>query len=198
MDFDKTRTEIRARQETLKARQVDIVAERKRLDEETMKIQWELAGLDQMLEGIDVAVSNTPPDLEELGFTDKVRKILQDTKTALVPTQIRDLLMMQGVTGSSPKNLLILVHGVLTRIEKELIVGERNDGKTTYIAKPNPKPAVKAVIAPPVGFDIMSYLYQPAPSPPPDASRRARRLSTLGERLANPGLPPPPKTERDK
>jgi hypothetical protein len=192
MDFDKTRTEILARQATLKARQVDIVNDRKKLDEEGVKIQWELAGLEQMLEGIDVAISDTPPDFEELGFTDKVRKLLQETKTPLVPTQIRDLLMVQGVTGSSPKNLLILVHGVLKRIKDELIEKERADGKTTYIAKLN-SPGIRMTplssLVPPIALPSLPNLESmygfslPDPNSPPMNVNPHRRRKTMRDRI---------------
>ena len=48
-------------------------------------------------------------------MADHIRHILQQTQAHLLPTQIRDALTAVGITGSSPKNLLIGVHNVLSR-----------------------------------------------------------------------------------
>jgi hypothetical protein len=75
-----------------------------------------------------------PPGYEPEGLTAEVRKILGLTTVHLTPVQIRDSLMQRGFSKANPKNLLIAVHTVLGRIEKELDAIER-DGKSVYKAK---------------------------------------------------------------
>ncbi len=64
-------------------------------------------------------------------MADHIRRMLQQTTIHLLPTQIRDSLIAAGVTGSSPKNLLIGVHNVLSRLEPFLETSEIN-GRTAY------------------------------------------------------------------
>lgn len=76
-----------------------------------------------------------PPDYAPEGMTSEVRKILSLTMAHLSAVQIRDALIQRGFSEfKSPKNLLIAVHTVLGRIEKELDVIER-DGKPAYKKK---------------------------------------------------------------
>ena len=67
------------------------------------------------------------------GLTDEIRTILSLTTVHLVPTQIRDSLIVRGFRASSPKNLLVNVHTVLSRLHdaRELDVIEK-DGKPAY------------------------------------------------------------------
>jgi hypothetical protein len=74
-----------------------------------------------------------PPGYVPEGLTAEIRKILGLTTVHLTPTQIRDSLVQRGFSNEKPKNLLISVHTVLGRIEKELDVIER-DGKAAYKA----------------------------------------------------------------
>jgi len=138
-DYTKTREDALRRKQELANREQGIAAQKQKLEEESAQIKRELIGLEQILEGLDFMSNDTPPDLEEVGFTDQIRGILNMTNSHLVPTQIRDALMNAGVTGSSPKNLLISVHTVLGRIKDELDVIDR-DGKPAYrVKKPRPK-----------------------------------------------------------
>jgi hypothetical protein len=75
------------------------------------------------------------PGYEPEGMTQEIRLILGLTTTPLTPTEIRDALVARGFKNeSSPKNLLIAVHTVLSRIKDELETVER-DGKTAYRGK---------------------------------------------------------------
>jgi hypothetical protein len=136
MDLDKTRTDVEQERQSLQKRLQGIDVERQRLNDEETQIVRRLTGLDQIAEGLDLmATKMTIPDLEPLGFTAHVRKILNETRQPLFPTQIRDLLAAQGQTASSSKHLLISVHTVLDRIEDELKVVRMGGGKLAYISK---------------------------------------------------------------
>lgn len=75
-----------------------------------------------------------PPGYEPEGMTAEIRKVLNLTTAHLTATQIRDSLIQRGFSKANPKNLLIAVHTVLGRIEKELDVIER-DGKSAFKSK---------------------------------------------------------------
>lgn len=137
LDYTKTREDALRRRQELTIRQQQIVKQKQQLEEESAQIKRELIGLEQILEGLDFMSNDTPPDLEEVGFTDQIRRILGTTSSYLVPTQIRDALQQAGVTGSSPKNLLISVHTVLNRIQDELETTQTAEGKTAYRGKPS-------------------------------------------------------------
>jgi len=151
MDYPKVREDVDKRLDALRERQKKVEqevgqleseqsrlkAEYARLHAEQAKIKRELIALDQIIDGLNLATSDMPTDFEPTGFTDKIRKILSETYTPLVPTQIRDALLQMGVTGSSPKNLLISVHTVLERIGEELQTTQTPEGKTAYKAKPD-------------------------------------------------------------
>jgi hypothetical protein len=134
LDYNKTKEDAECRKNELRERLKQIPEEYAMLDREADAIKRELIGLDQILDGLDFATSDSPADFEPTGFTDKIRKILSETAIPLLPTQIRDKLEEAGVTGSSSKNLLISVHTVLGRIVGELDTLER-DGKQAYIAR---------------------------------------------------------------
>jgi len=106
MDYGKTRTEAEAKKQVLLASQMEIPQEKKRLDEEMERIKRELIGIEQILDGLGFMDSDMPLDFEPSGFTDSIRKILSDTPTPLVPTQIRDALEAKGITGSTSKKPL--------------------------------------------------------------------------------------------
>ena len=137
LDYAKTREDALRRQQELVARQKEIAAQKHQIEEELTQIKKEMIGLEQIIDGLDFMSNDIPPDLEERGFTDQVRGILSMTNSHLVPTQIRDALMSAGVTGSSPKNLLISVHTVLGRIADELDTITTTEGKTAYKRKPS-------------------------------------------------------------
>jgi hypothetical protein len=134
-DFDKTRTEAIARKNILLARIRDIPKEKARLDEEAQQIQVEMIALDQILEGLSyMEAGGPPPDLEELGFRAQIEKILQQNSLKyLLPTEIREKLVLAGVTGSSQRNLLISIHTILNRLDKDkLIEAKEQQGRTAY------------------------------------------------------------------
>jgi hypothetical protein len=90
-----------------------------------------LSTIDLILEGLDFNESDAPLEGEPSGMADQIRRLLQQTPVHLLPTQIRDVLTAAGITGSSPKNLLIGVHNVLSRLELFLETTEIN-GRTAY------------------------------------------------------------------
>ncbi len=115
-----------------------IASEKERLDRLNGEIERQLVGLERVLEGFDFLSSDVPPELETVGFTDQIRRILQQTSAPLTAVEIRDFLLAEGVQHSSAKNLLISVHTVLGRIETDLKKSEKN-GKTAYIWKHIPR-----------------------------------------------------------
>lgn len=132
LDYEKTKQDIVNRRHGILERQKAIAVDKAKLDEENQKLQQELIGLDTMMEGLNFMQPGAPPpDFEELGFGEKVEVILKQTPVHLFPTQIRDELIAKGTKGSSPKNLLISIHNVLGRIEKNLDIKEV-DGRHCY------------------------------------------------------------------
>src|SRR5712692_4129904 len=106
---------VQMKQELLKQRE-QIMQEKERLDRLNGEIERQLI------------------DLETPGFTEQIRRMLQETTVPLAAVQIRDSLIAAGVSQSPPKNLLISVHTVLGRLESNLTKSER-DGKTAYVWK---------------------------------------------------------------
>ncbi|OAI57613.1 hypothetical protein AYO50_01245 [Acidobacteria bacterium SCGC AG-212-P17] len=138
MDYEKTRQDLISRRREISERQKAIIGERASLDKEYQELQQELVSVDHMLEGLSfLQPGSTPPDFEDLGFGQKVEVIMKQTPIHLFPTQIRDELVDKGTKGSSPKNLLISIHNVLSRIEKSLDVKEI-DGRSAYKWKESP------------------------------------------------------------
>jgi hypothetical protein len=95
------------------------------------QVRRELATVDQILEAIDFLDAAPPLEGEPSGMADHIRRTLQQTTTHLLPTQLRDLLLAAGVTSRSPKNLLIGVHNVLSRLEPRLETKQIN-GRMAY------------------------------------------------------------------
>ncbi|HUI40568.1 MAG TPA: hypothetical protein VL523_01245 [Terriglobia bacterium] len=131
MDYENTKREALQERDALLKRREEIAAEKRNLENERERIERRLAGLDQVLDGLETMTSDLPPDLEAPGFTDQIRRILQEADLHLTPVQIRDTLQRAGVKGSSDKNLLISVHTVIARLKPNLSVSEV-DGKAAY------------------------------------------------------------------
>jgi len=131
MDYIKTREDALRRRQELTERLTRIFEERVVLQSELERNQRELATIDLILEGLDFNESDAPLEGEPSGMADHIRRLLQQTPVHLLPTQIRDVLTAAGITGSSPKNLLIGVHNVLSRLELFLETTEIN-GRTAY------------------------------------------------------------------
>jgi hypothetical protein len=131
MDYIKTREDALRRRQELTERLTKIAEERVVLQTEMEQKQRELAAIDQILEGLDFYESDAPLEGEPSGMADHIRRILQQTPVHLLPTQIREALIAVGVTGSSPKNLLIGVHNVISRLEAFLEMIEIN-GRPAY------------------------------------------------------------------
>ncbi|SPF31624.1 hypothetical protein SBA1_100080 [Candidatus Sulfotelmatobacter kueseliae] len=74
-----------------------------------------------------------PPGYVPQGLTEEIRTILSITTVHLTPMEIRDSLITRGFKASSPKNLLINVHTVISRLHdaRELSVAQK-DGKPAY------------------------------------------------------------------
>jgi len=121
---------LEQREQLLKQRQ-QIAEEKERLDRENGEIERQLVGLDYMLEGLEFLSSDRTAELEAPGFTEQVRKVLQQTMEPLTAIEIRDCLLATGIKYSSPKNLLISVHTVLGRIKYDLRESEKV-GKPAY------------------------------------------------------------------
>jgi hypothetical protein len=131
VDYQKTREDALRRRLELTERLTKISEERVVLQTEMEQKQRELAAIDQILEGLDFYGSDVPLEGEPSGMADHIRRLLQQTPVHLLPTQIRDALTAVGITGSSPKNLLIGVHNVLSRLELFLETTEIN-GRPAY------------------------------------------------------------------
>jgi hypothetical protein len=74
-----------------------------------------------------------PAGYEPKGLTEEIRTVLKLTTVHLDPVQIRDSLIRRGFTSMTPRNLLISVHTVISRLwdARELDVIQR-DGKPAY------------------------------------------------------------------
>ena len=127
MDYDQTREDALQRRQELTNRLTKISKARKDLQEEMEEKQRELVAIEQILDGLDFLTSDAPLAGEPTGMADNIRRLLQQTPTPLLPVQIRDALIAVGITGSSPKNLLIGVHNVLSRLELFLETAEVNN-----------------------------------------------------------------------
>lgn len=153
IDYQKTREDLITRRREIMERQKLILAERAKLDNESQGLQQELVSVDTMLEGLSfMQPGSPPPDFEDLGFGQKVEAILKQTPIHLFPTQIRDELVEKGTKGSSPKNLLISIHNVLTRNERFLDVREvegRNAYKWKTVDMAGPYPIASDIPLPP-------------------------------------------------
>jgi hypothetical protein len=135
MNYEKTKQDAISRKQILIERQKQIAAKKTTLDKEGEAIQRELIGLDELLETIEFMTNEAiPASLEPVGFTEQIRAIFQETTEPLTATQIRDILLERGITGSSPKNLLISVHTIIAR-EKEHLETVNVDGKNAYLWK---------------------------------------------------------------
>jgi hypothetical protein len=134
MDYARTRLDALQRRQELTERLTKILEERVALETEMEKKKRELAAIDQILEGLDLNESDAPLEGEPSGMADHIRRMLQQTPVHLLPTQIREALIAVGVTGSSPKNLLIGVHNVLSRLDPFLETILIN-GRPAYIWK---------------------------------------------------------------
>jgi hypothetical protein len=135
MDYAKTREGAMRRQQELISRQKEISSQIRQLEEELTRIRKEMVGLEQIIEGLEFMSKDASSDLEGLGFTDQIRSILTSSGYHMTATQVRDTLMGMGVTGSSPKTLLISVHTVLGRISDELDIITTTEGKPAYKRK---------------------------------------------------------------
>jgi hypothetical protein len=127
MNYTQIREDALSRRQQLHERLSTILEERKRLQAEMEDKQRELAALDLILQSVDSLSSAEPIEGEPSGMADHVRRLLQQTPIHLLPTQIRDSLIVRGITGSSPKNLLIGVHNVIARLEHFLDKSEINN-----------------------------------------------------------------------
>lgn len=74
-----------------------------------------------------------PPGYVPKGLTEEIRTVLKLTTVHLDPVQIRDSLIRRGFRSMTPRNLLISVHTVISRLwdARELDVIQR-DGKPAY------------------------------------------------------------------
>lgn len=74
-----------------------------------------------------------PPGYVPKGLTEEIRTVLKLTTIHLDPVQIRDSLIRRGFTSMTPRNLLISVHTVISRLwdARELDAVQR-DGKPAY------------------------------------------------------------------
>ncbi|MGA9390321.1 MAG: hypothetical protein WBV69_07740 [Candidatus Sulfotelmatobacter sp.] len=117
MDYEKTRKDASGRREEVSQRIQAIHKMRSDLQRELEQMERELASLDQILQGLDFYKSDEPAAGEPSGMADCIRHLLQETPVYLLPAQIRDAMNQKGISGTSPKNLLIAVHNVISRLE---------------------------------------------------------------------------------
>jgi hypothetical protein len=71
-------------------------------------------------------------NLEGLGLRDAVVKILERSPLPLTPVEIREIMMLSGVTAHAPKNLLISIHTTLGRLGDVIEEVSGPDGKPAY------------------------------------------------------------------
>ena len=131
MNYAQSQKEVLEQRDQLLKQRQQIAEEKERLDRVNGEIERQLVGLDYMLDGLEFLSTDRPPELEAPGFTEQVRKLLQQTLEPLTATDIRDHLVATGIEHTSPKNLLISVHTVLGRIKPDLREFEKA-GKSAY------------------------------------------------------------------
>jgi hypothetical protein len=129
LDYEKLKQATVERRAKLMERERQIDREITDLTAEAEEIRRELAGIDQILNGLEVMQSEGLP--EPPGMTEHIKRVLQLTTVPLSPVTLRDSLKAVGITGSSDKNLLISVHTVLGRL-KPFLAEEQQDGRTVY------------------------------------------------------------------
>jgi hypothetical protein len=134
MNYAQSRQDAIHMKEQLLKRREEIELEKDRLNRENGDIERQLIGLERVLEGLEFLSSDVPPEIEQSGFTEQIRKVLQRTSLPLTAVEIRDSLMAEGVKHSSPKTLLISVHTVLGRLKSDLKESEK-DGKSAFMWK---------------------------------------------------------------
>jgi hypothetical protein len=117
IDYEQVRQGFLDKKKEIEARQSQISQQIAGLNDEHSRNHRELIMIDEVLESLDFTKDAAPDDLEEVGLTEKVKRILQESTIPLSPTQIRDVLLMQGYKATSLKHALISVHTVLDRIE---------------------------------------------------------------------------------
>ena len=131
MNYAQSQKDALEQREQLIKRRQQIAEEKERLDRENGEIERQLVGLDYMLEGLQFLSTDRPAELEQPGFTDQVRRVLQQTIEPMTAIEVRDCLLATGIKYSSPRNLLISVHTVLGRIKPDLREFEKA-GKPAY------------------------------------------------------------------
>jgi hypothetical protein len=120
-----------------------VKAEKKRdqLEEEKDRIERELAGINHIIEGLKFLAQNLdgdvptldsgepPADFEDMNFAEKIEKVMAANREPMTRIAIRNALQAQGVTGTTPKHLLISVHTTLARMK------EKNQVKTVMTTR---------------------------------------------------------------
>jgi hypothetical protein len=125
--IDKLRAEVERRNAEIQKQQAEVAELHRQIE------TWEgiLAGLRFI--GNPEAEMPLPRrmDLEGLGFKDAVLTVVYRSPMAMTPVEIREIMMMSGLAGTSPKNLLIQIHNALERADEiEKVNGP--DGKPVY------------------------------------------------------------------
>src|SRR5258708_7267137 len=131
MNYAQSQKEVLEQRDQLLKQRQQIADEKERLDRVNGEIERQLVGLDYILDGLEFLSTDRPPELEAPGFTEQVRRVLQQTSEPLTATEIRDCLLATGVKHTSPNNLLISVHTVLGRIKPDLLESKKAD-KAAY------------------------------------------------------------------
>ena len=131
LDYNRIREDAISRRRELSETLSQNLERQRELQEEIEKIRRELATIDDMLAALDFLRDGPPLEGEPKRTADQVRHTLQQTSVYLLPTQLRDLLLAAGVNSTSPKNLLIAVHNVLSRL-KPFLESKEVNRRTAY------------------------------------------------------------------
>jgi hypothetical protein len=117
----------------------ELQVEKGTYEEKIAEIERQIEGWNQVLVGLHFLGNPEAQlplprqlDLEGLGIQEAILKILRLSPMPLTPVEIRDLMMLSGVTAASPKNLLISIHTAIVRLSDKLEEVKRSDGKPTY------------------------------------------------------------------
>ena len=116
----------------------ELETEKKRLFEEKLLIEHQIAVIEQTIKGFQFlgnprATMPLPSNLTELGLQDAVKAVFKHAyPLAQTALNVRQTLMEAGVIAKSPKNLLISIHTVIGRIRKELEEVPQENGKIAY------------------------------------------------------------------
>jgi hypothetical protein len=118
-------------------------------------------------------------DISDAGISDAIRQLLNEARTPLTPTEIRDKLMVRGVGLANYVNPLAVIHNTLKRLERQ--------GELFCLADPVSQTVAYARVLD-LPSDVAAAIYggsatdSPENQPLPDRARVAGQIKAVKER----------------